>query len=504
MKRNIFKALALAAFVFAGMGSGSAQIEKGYDVQPLDPKIEEMCNNVLDLEIDDPDKSNKVFKQMIGKIRKDKDQLISVGEFFLNKQKYQVANMCAEQIYKLDPTYVPGLMFGGMVNKMRGFATNQDMYFGLAGQKYDEVLLQDSMNIAALRQNVTIYKKVNPLAAEQYLARVAAIAPDDYTVAKDLGDIRYDDQDYEKAAEYYKTFFDLAPAAEMEEKAAEQYVVALTTGGDYKKVAEVAYRLGDIFPKSLQLRRMRFIGDIFGDNIERAAESVKYITEGQFDAARYNYNDYSTAVAYFQQIENNPEAIKYGVLAIKADSTKTDMLRTLAVLYRNEGDYDNAINYYYRYLATIEEGKADYNYALGFTCYRASREEDKTAEDKARYAEVGVKALEAVISDEEASDAQKYMAAYYISQLKRAAEAPAEEMLASFEQIAKLIPNDTDDEDAKSYKEFAIKNILSHAVNTKNRELGIKYANEWKALQPENEDIQQYIDYFNHPDFGKE
>lgn len=115
MKKNLILALLFAAFSF---GAASAQNQANSPV-PMEASIQAMANEVIANQTNDPEAANKSFAKLLSKVKKDKEQLTAVGQFFLDQKIYPCANHCAKQVYQLDPTYVPGLMLSGRVCILR-------------------------------------------------------------------------------------------------------------------------------------------------------------------------------------------------------------------------------------------------------------------------------------------------------------------------------------------------------------------------------------------------
>ena len=151
MKKNIFRVLAFSALL--AMGVNGAQAQRSYDCPPLNEELKTMAEQVVQLNMDDPEKANKVFMNLTKKIKKNKEDLVAVGTYFLENDNYPAASQCAKAVYDLDPTYIPGLMFSGEV-----FMKAQR--WGDAGQKFDEVLSIDPVNVAALKRNAFVYIKM--------------------------------------------------------------------------------------------------------------------------------------------------------------------------------------------------------------------------------------------------------------------------------------------------------------------------------------------------------
>ena len=489
MKKNVFFSLAAAVLLFIGAGSAKAQITKGYDPQPMPADIETMVNQIMDLQIDDPDKSNKLLNKVMNKIKNNKEQLISVGEFFLNKNIFPIANKCAEQIYKLDPQYLPGLMFAGQVNKARGFATNNDLYFGVAGQKYEEALTVDPNFVPALRQNVTIYKKINPAAAETYLEKISELTPNDYTIKKDLGDIRYDLSDYANAVKYYQDYFAVVPKDSIDQVSAQNYVNSIFSMLNFDDLAVQAGKFQEIFPNDITFKRQSFFADVFKPDFDKAAESVKYLTEDKFKD--YTYLDYNVATTYFSQIGNLENAIKYGLKAYESDTTKVEELARAADLMGQNGQGDDAIATYQKYFSALTEApKASSLFNYGLVCFSASRADSISAERQAEIIALGDKAFR----DAQAADPAMYRATYrrarlHMTDSSKAQDAPKDAYLDLLEVTKNCDP---DDDAATAMKAEAYRYLVFYYYSNKDFNEGLRYANEWLTMDPSDEDAKQF------------
>ena len=489
MKKNVFFSLAAAVLLVIGAGSAKAQITKGYDPKPMPADIETMVNQIMDLQIDDPDKSNKLLNKVMGKIKNNKEQLISVGEFFLNKNIFPIANKCAEQVYKLDPQYLPGLMFAGQVNKARGFATNNDLYFGIAGQKYEEALSVDPNFVPALRQNVTIYKKINPAAAETYLEKISELTPNDYTIKKDLGDIRYDLSDYANAVKYYQDYFAAVPKDSIDQVSAQNYVNSIFSMLKFDDLAVQSGRFQEIFPNDITFKRQSFFADVFKQDFDKAAESVKYLTEEKFKD--YTYLDYNVAATYFNQVGDAQNTVKYGTKAFESDTTKVEELARVAKAMGQNGQNDEAIATYQKYFSLLKEAPAAASlYDYGRTCLTASKAEGITPERQAEIIALGDKAFR----DAQKADSSMYQATYFRARLnmtdrKVAQEAPKDAYLELLELTKN---NDPDDDTANAMKAEAYQYLVFYYVQKEDFATGLKYANEWNKMDPEDETAKQF------------
>ena len=53
MKKSLIKKVALSALLL--LGAGNVQAQKGYEVPPLSEELSTMANEVIDLQLSDPD-----------------------------------------------------------------------------------------------------------------------------------------------------------------------------------------------------------------------------------------------------------------------------------------------------------------------------------------------------------------------------------------------------------------------------------------------------------------
>ena len=188
MKKNFFRAAALSAILAMSVNGAQAQT-RNYECPPLNPEYQAQADQVISLQMEDPEKAGKLYMGLEKKVQKNKEDLVALGTYLLEHNEIQGASRCAKLVYEKAPDYIPGLMFSAEVYmKMQ--------QWGLAGGRYDEVLAIDSTNIAAMKRNAFVYKNVNPHAAIDYLLKIKKIDPAYTDADKDLGDIYYKLDDY--------------------------------------------------------------------------------------------------------------------------------------------------------------------------------------------------------------------------------------------------------------------------------------------------------------------
>ena len=267
MKKNLILSLLFAAACsFAGFNSAQAQTVKGADVPAMQADVQTMADEVMANQLNDPDEANKTFAKLVKKIKNDKEQLVAVGNFFLEKKIYPCANQCAKQAYTIDPQYVPGLMLQAQVCMLR-----KD--WGGAGQKFDEILNIQPDNIEALRLSARVYKFVNPIVAKEALAKILEREPNNLTAYKELGDIAYTADEFKEASAAYKKYFDGTPNPTIDDvHTGENYVISLMNQSDFTTIKDIAEKLLKLAPSDLVLRRMLFYAQVETMDFEHAKE----------------------------------------------------------------------------------------------------------------------------------------------------------------------------------------------------------------------------------------
>ena len=382
MKRNFLKGLALAAMLFVGV-SANAQVDKGYTAQPLSPELATLGQQVLDLQLSDPDKAFSVFQKMMKSIKSNNQKLIDVGEYFLKAKIYPCANMCAKQIYANDPKFIPGLFFSGQVAMLR-----KD--YGGAGQKYDEILSYDPNNIAAMRANAFVYKNVNPAVAVEMLNKIKAIEPNNADVDKQLGDINYNLDKFKDAVENYKAYFANVKPENIDVRAAENYCLSLYSTADFFTLKTKAVEFAPLDPKDIIFPRMQFFADVNNYELDKAKESIKYLTEKRFADSLYIALDYEYAANYASENNDIPAAISDYKMAIQKDSNKASNYKELAMLYRRNHQPEDALTLFQQYLK-LRGDKAEMtdSFRLGEIYAAASQEKSLSPEKKNEYFQAG-------------------------------------------------------------------------------------------------------------------
>ena len=466
MKSNFLKGLALAAMLFVGV-SASAQMDKGYTASPLSGELEAQAQQVLELQLSDPDKAFTVFQKMMRSVKSNNQKLIDVGDFFLNAKIYPCANMCAKQIYQNDPKFVPGLFFAGQVAMLR-----KD--YGGAGQKYDEVLAYEPNNITAMRANAFVYKNVNPAVAVEMLNKIKALDPNDADVDKQLGDINYNLDKFKDAVANYKQ-------ENIDVRAAENYCLSLYSTAEFFDLKEKAVQFAPLDPKDIIFPRMQFFADVNNYELDKAKESIKYITEKRFADSLYISLDYEYAANYASESNDIPMAIANYKKAIEKDSTKATSYKELAMLYRRDHQPEEALGAFQKYLQILgDKAQMADSFRLGEIYAAASQEKSVSPEKKAEYFKAGDELFQ-TIADRTPDNYQAVLMRARINITD--SSKPQDKVRELYEEVLKRAGKS---EDVKSARTEADRYLIFYYINKDMLQDARRVTNDLLSIDPTN------------------
>ncbi len=482
MKKNFIFALMLAACSLVSVGEAKAQFAANFEVPAMNAEVQAMADEVITNQVNDPDAANKSFAKLLKKVKGDKEQLVSVGKFFLDKQIYPCAKQCAQQAYTLDPQYIPGLLLAGHVSILR-----KD--WGGAGQKFDEILNIDPENIEALRLNARVYKYVNPIVAKETLERIIAKEPENIGAYKELGDIAYNAEEYKDAVAAYKNFFDRQTTPVLEDlRAGENYLLSLMNQKDFFTIKEMSEKLLSLEPQNLVLRRMQFFSQMETADYAKAQESVKYITEKQYDDSLYLYLDYVYAASYATDVlDDRAAAIEFYRQALKKDSTKADGYKRIANLMRQNRQAADGIPYYEKYLQLLgDKADAAEKFGLG-NIYIAAKGQTDDEVKRMEYIQAGDKIFEEYMNEQPT----KYMGPFYRAQLwitdaKKAEEKPRDYYAKAVELIG-------DNSDYFAQKKQALQYLMIYYFKTNDDGQAKAYGQQILSIDPNDAVAKQVL-----------
>ena len=522
MKKNIFRVLAFSALL--AMGVNGAQAQRSYDCPPLNEEFKTMAEQVVQLNMDDPEKANKVFMNLTKKIKKNKEDLVAVGTYFLENDNYPAASQCAKAVYDLDPTYIPGLMFSGEV-----FMKAQR--WGDAGQKFDEVLSIDPVNVSALKRNAFVYKNVNPHVAIDALNKIKEIDPSYTEADRNLGDIYYKLDKYGDAIKSYGAYYAAVPKEEgkLDVGSCENYLQALFSMSaaddtNLDKMIEVAAVLKPLAPNDILIPRMDFFAKFkkielsmdYDGAVAAAEEAASYIKNKQFADSVYFYMDYDFAGQLAKEQRNLDEAINYYLLAVKdleakypeltEDKKKEENVNKrgsyyyeLSNLYVRNKQAEQGIEIFQKYLELLGD-KADISdrYMLGTKYLAAYQQQDNTPEKKAEYFAKADDAFKAVIESGAENRLPIVLAYQQRARLNNTdTQKPLDIVRDYYQKVIEESNAPEVEAKAKNARFEACRYLFFYyvAIDTPNKEEATKYAEIAKGINPEDNFVKAAFEH---------
>ena len=401
MKKNFFRVVAMSALLAFGVNGAHAQ--RSYECPELNPEWQAMADQVVQLNMEDPEKANKVFMKLSRKIKNKKEDLVAVGTYFLENNNYPAASQCSKLVYEADATYIPGLMFCGEV-------AMKAQRWGEAGQKFDEVLSIDPENVAALKRNAFVYKNVNPHVAIDALKKIKEVDPSYADADKLLGDIYYKLNMYKDAVESYELYFKNAPKDEsLDIRSCENFLLALYSQAMFDRIIEVAEVVMPFAPKDIIFHRMDFFAKVnkIGESIDMngavkvAEEAGAYLNNPEYPESEFNATDYEYLAALNKEKDDYVAVAAAYEKSLEKDPEKLNNYKELSKAYNRCKEADKAIATYQTYLdkkSTKEGEKVDVidYYTFGQQYMRAVNSAE-TPEKRAEYIAGGDAAFNKVL-----------------------------------------------------------------------------------------------------------
>lgn len=525
MNKNFFRAVALSALL--SFGAAAAFAQRSYDCPELKPEHQTMAEQVNQLNMEDPDKANSVFTKLSKKISKSKEDLVAVGTFFLDSNNLPAANMCAKQVYQVDATYLPGLMFAGEVNMKL-------QKWGEAGQKFDEALAVDPTNIAALKRNAFVYKNVNPIAAIDYLNQIKTADPSYTDADKELGDIYYKLDKYTEAIDAYNSYYAATPKEEgkIDIGSCENYLLALyaksfTDTDNRDKIISIAQDLKPLAPGDILIPRMEFFAKFnkiddaidYDGALKAADEASAYIKNKQFADSVYMNDDYEYAAKLAKEQSDIPGAIANYELAVKYLESKFDTLDDdkkkesnktkrgayyyeLATLYRRNKQSDECISTFNKYLSLLGD-KVDNSdkYTLGQHYYAAYQQATDAAK-KQEYFDAANNTFNEIASSTAENRLPIALAYMQLARLNNTDnQKPLDKVRDYYNQVIEVASEDAikDKTQAKNARFEACRYNFFYYVSldTPSKAEATKYATMAKEIDPENDFVTAAFEHLS-------
>ena len=331
MKRlNLFLlgACVAASSLYAQSDDWKAGVEKVKDLIKTNPEMaEEQADDLLK-----------------GKNKKNVDLVLAIGRAYMEAGQLEQAEDYVKIAKKADSKSAAVSIFEGDIAVAR-----KDP--GTASQRYEEAIYFDPNCKEAYLKYADIYKAANPGLATSKLEELRAIDPQAVEVDRKLAEIYYSANEFDKAADAYSRF---AEGDKATEKDLVNYSFALFLNHDLEKSLAVANLGLQKNPQHAVFNRLRMYNFI---DLKRYDEA-KQAADSFFAACKtedLTYLDYLYHGTLLDALKDYNNAVISLEKAYEMNKDRTEVLRQISSSYEGAEKYEEAIDAFNKYVATLPE-----------------------------------------------------------------------------------------------------------------------------------------------------
>lgn len=331
MKRlNLFLlgACVAASSLYAQSDDWKAGVEKVKDLIKTNPEMaEEQADDLLK-----------------GKNKKNVDLVLAIGRAYMEAGQLEQAEDFVKIAKKADSKSAAVSIFEGDIAVAR-----KDP--GTASQRYEEAIYFDPNCKEAYLKYADIYKAANPGLATSKLEELRAIDPQAVEVDRKLAEIYYSANEFDKAADAYSRF---AEGDKATEKDLVNYSFALFLNHDFEKSLAVANLGLQKNPQHAVFNRLRMYNFI---DLKRYDEA-KQAADSFFAACKtedLTYLDYLYHGTLLDALKDYNNAVISLEKAYEMNKDRTEVLRQISSSYEGAEKYEEAIDAFNKYVATLPE-----------------------------------------------------------------------------------------------------------------------------------------------------
>lgn len=331
MKRlNLFLlgACVAASSLYAQSDDWKAGVEKVKDLIKTNPEMaEEQADDLLK-----------------GKNKKNVDLVLAIGRAYMKAGQLEQAEDYVKIAKKADSKSAAVSIFEGDIAVAR-----KDP--GTASQRYEEAIYFDPNCKEAYLKYADIYKAANPGLATSKLEELRAIDPQAVEVDRKLAEIYYSANEFDKAADAYSRF---AEGDKATEKDLVNYSFALFLNHDFEKSLAVANLGLQKNPQHAVFNRLRMYNFI---DLKRYDEA-KQAADSFFAACKtedLTYLDYLYHGTLLDALKDYNNAVISLEKAYEMNKDRTEVLRQISSSYEGAEKYEEAIDAFNKYVATLPE-----------------------------------------------------------------------------------------------------------------------------------------------------
>jgi tetratricopeptide (TPR) repeat protein len=273
-----------------------------------------------------------------GKNKKNVDLILEAGRAYLENGELLAANDYLVRAQNITRKYAPVFVFAGDI-----FEAKRDA--GQACSMYEQAILFDANCREAYVKYARAYRDVNTALAIEMLGRLKTQEPNFSLANKELADLYYSKNDFDKASASYG---DYIASGNYDSDDLKQYAMTLLLNAKNEKSLEIALMGLKINPLDPAFNRLAMYNYIDLKRFDEAMVAADNFFNKSKDA-QFSYFDYTYYGTLLTEQKKYDEAIASFEKAIKLDSTQVKLWSTISEIYDKKGDAQNSIKAYETY-----------------------------------------------------------------------------------------------------------------------------------------------------------
>jgi len=406
--------------------------------------------------------------------KKNIDVFLAIGKAYLANNLIEQANEYQKKAQKLNSKYAPVYVLLGDIS----LALDST---GKACSNYDLAIYFDENSKEAYIKYARAYKVVNAALSIEKLETLKAKDPTFLLVDKEMADIYYATNKFDKAAKLYENYLKSgnSSAADLT-----KYAMTLFFNQNFEKSLEVANLGIKKSPRNPAFNRLamyNYVGIKKFDEALIAADNFFNKSEKP-EFTYFDYTYYGQALRGKKQFDL---AVKEYEKAYQLDTTKIDLLKEISDMHSENGNYSDAILIFEKYISKInpENNNSDTDMTLG-KLYTNLGNSENIGPDKKAIALLSADSLFAKVALLETTN---YRGNYWRARVNSALDPETTKGLAKpyYEITATLIESKAD----ARYNTVLIEcysYLGYYSLLQKNNELSLSYWNKIITIEPTN------------------
>jgi tetratricopeptide (TPR) repeat protein len=292
--------------------------------------------------------------------KKNQDFIIAAANAYLVNGLIDQAVIYQDKAKEIKSKYAPLAVLEGDIQLAK-----KDV--GNACSNYELAILYDPNCKEAYVKYARAYKNVNTTLAIEKLNQLKLKEPSFLLVDKELADIYYSNNEFDKAATFYESYL---KSGNSNAQDLVKYAMTLFLNHKFAESLEIANKGLQKEPRNPAFNRLAMYNNTDLKQYDEAIKSADLLFN-KSDKADFTYLDYRYYGMALHETKQIPLAIEQYKKAIDADSSHVELWKDISDMYTDINDFDNAISSYNKYVSALPEDKktSDMYYDLGKMYY---------------------------------------------------------------------------------------------------------------------------------------